>query len=133
MKNKDLKYARLMDMRIGMFVHYGIYSALGGFWKGNAAPGLGEWIQLRARIPNADYEAFAKENFLPRPDFAKNLVRAAKAAGAGYIVFTSKHHDGFCLFKTAVDGYNSFDFYGRDKNQKNYKFAPASMAFLFKS
>ena len=114
MKNKDLKYARLMDMRIGRFVHYGIYSALGGFWKGNAAPGLGEWIQLRARIPNADYEAFAKENFLPRPDFAKNLVRAAKAAGARYIVFTSKHHDGFCLFKTAVDGYNSFDFYGRD-------------------
>ena len=74
MKNKDLNYARLMDMRIGMFVHYGIYSALGGFWKGNAAPGLGEWIQLRARIPNADYEAFAKENFLPRPDFAKNLA-----------------------------------------------------------
>lgn len=114
MEKQDLNYSRLMDMRLGMFVHYGIYSALSGFWKGNAAPGLGEWIQLRARIPNADYEAFARENFLPRPDFAKNLVRAAKAAGVRYIVFTSKHHDGFCLFKTAVDGYNSFDFYGRD-------------------
>ena len=114
MQHQNSNYARLMKKRLGMFVHYGIYSALGGFWKGSASSGLGEWIQLRARIPNADYEAFARAKFLPREDFAQNLVRAAKNAGVRYIVFTSKHHDGFCLFKTAVDGYNSYDFYGRD-------------------
>ena len=107
-------YAGLLDKRLGMFVHYGIYSALGGFWKGEAVKGLGEWIQLHGRIPNAEYEAFAKENFLPKKSFARDLVKAAKNAGIKYIVLTSKHHDGFCLFKTAVDGYNTYDFYGRD-------------------
>ena len=107
-------YAGLLDKRLGMFVHYGIYSALGGFWKGEAVKGLGEWIQLHGRIPNAEYEAFARENFLPKKSFARDLVKAAKNAGIKYIVLTSKHHDGFCLFKTAVDGYNTYDFYGRD-------------------
>lgn len=108
------KYRELLDRRFGMFVHYGIYSAIGGIWKGQPSVGLGEWVQLRSEIPNAEYEAFAKENFLPSPDFAKNLVKRAKDAGVRYIVLTSKHHDGFCLFKSAVDGYNTYDYYGRD-------------------
>ena len=112
-KDKSI-YKSLSDKKLGMFVHYGIYSALGGFWKGESVPGLGEWIQLHGRIPNAEYEKFAKESFLPKKSFARDLVRAAKNAGIRYIVLTSKHHDGFCLFKTAVDGYNTYDFYGRD-------------------
>ena len=112
-KDKSI-YESLSEKKLGMFVHYGIYSALGGFWKGEAISGLGEWIQLHGRIPNAEYEKFARENFLPKESFARDLVRAAKNAGIRYIVLTSKHHDGFCLFKTAVDGYNTYDFYGRD-------------------
>ena len=42
--------------------------------------------------------AVGRKKFCPKPDFAKNLVRKAKAAGMKYIVLTSKHHDGFCLF-----------------------------------
>ena len=107
-------FRTLMNERFGMFVHYGIYSALGGKWNGKSVDGLGEWIQLNGEIPNAEYEAFAKKHFLPSPNFAKNLVSSAKKAGVRYIVLTAKHHDGFCLFKSEVDSYNTFDFYGRD-------------------
>lgn len=108
------KFKELLDRRFGMFVHYGVYSALGGIYNGKNSVGLGEWIQLRSEIPNAEYEKIAREKFLPAKDFAKNLVKKAKEAGIKYIVLTSKHHDGFCLFKTAVDGYNTYDYYGRD-------------------
>lgn len=110
--NEDFK--RLLSERFGMFVHYGAYSVLGGKYRGEEIPGLGEWIQLRARIPNAEYERVAREEFRPAPDFAERLVKSAKAAGVRYIVLTAKHHDGFCLFKTAADGYNTYDYFGRD-------------------
>ena len=103
-----------MSERFGMFVHYGIYSAIGGNWQRKTIPWLGEWVQFKGEIPNSEYEAFAKKNFLPKQDFAKDLVRSAKKAGIRYIVLTAKHHDGFCLFKSSVDDYNTYDFYGRD-------------------
>ena len=110
----DKNYKKMLSDRLGMFVHYGLYSALAGSYKGKEIIGLGEWIQRRAEIPIDEYVSSTKEAFCPAPDFAERLVKSAKAAGAKYIVLTSKHHDGFCLFKTAVDGYNAYDFYGRD-------------------
>ena len=110
----EKKFKELLNERFGMFVHYGIYSAIAGKWNGESTEGLGEWVQRRAQLPIADYEKFAKEHFLPAPDFAKQLVSKAKAAGVRYVVLTAKHHDGFCLFRSAVDGYNSYDYYGRD-------------------
>ena len=110
----DQQFMKMLSDRFGMFVHYGIYSALGGCYKGERVQGLGEWIQLRAMIPKAEYEQLGREGFCPAPDFAINLVRKAKAAGVRYIVLTAKHHDGFCLFKTACDGYNTYDYFGRD-------------------
>ena len=107
-------FRKMLDDRIGMFVHYGIYSALAGKYKGEEIEGLGEWIQRRAEISISEYEKIGREKFLPKKDFAERLVKSAKAAGIRYIVLTSKHHDGFSLFKTAVDGYNSYDFFGRD-------------------
>ena len=110
------KFRELLNERFGMFVHYGIYSEIAGKWNGESTEGLGEWVQRRAQLSVADYEKFAKEHFLPAPDFAKQLVSKAKAAGVRYIVLTSKHHDGFCLFKSAVDGYNSYDYFITHKN-----------------
>ena len=107
-------FRKMLDDRLGMFVHYGIYSALAGRYNGKEIEGLGEWIQRRAQIPIAEYEKIGRESFLPAKDYAKRLVASAKAAGVRYIVLTAKHHDGFALFKTAVDGYNTYDFYGRD-------------------
>ena len=107
-------FSRMLSDRLGMFVHFGLYSAFAGKYNGKEIEGLGEWIQRLAEIPISEYEAFGRANFCPDRDFAKNLVKRAKAAGFRYIVLTSKHHDGFCLFKSAADSYNSYEYFGRD-------------------
>ena len=105
----------MLGDHFGMFIHYGLYSVLGGEWKGKIATehALGEWIMWSLRIPLAEYKRLTEE-FIPDPDYAEKIVLAAKNAGMRYIVITTKHHDGFCLFKSEVDGYNSFDMCGRD-------------------
>lgn len=112
------EFQNLLSERFGMFVHYGIYSEIGGIWNGKSVKHsvhpLGEWIMREFEIPVHEYEDFAKKNFAPSKDFAKIIVNAAKTAGAKYIVLTSKHHDGFCLFKTEHDSYNSYEYCGRD-------------------
>lgn len=107
-------YRKLLDDRFGMFVHYGIYSALAGSYNGKETTNIGEWIQRHLEIPIKEYEAFGREHFCPSPDFAKNLVASAKNAGVKYIVLTSKHHDGFCLFKSDYTDYSTYGFFGRD-------------------
>ena len=74
-------FKRMLNDRFGMFVHYGIYSEMAGSFNGKAWLGIGEWIQRRLEIPNAEYEAFGRKYFKPRADFAQNLVSKAKAAG----------------------------------------------------
>lgn len=103
----------MRNERFGMFVHWGLYSILAGKWKGEEVKGLGEWIMRRGEIPLADYSRLAYE-FNPDPDYAKKLVKAAKDAGMKYIVLTTKHHDGFCLFKSSYSVYNSYHMCGRD-------------------
>ena len=71
-------------------------------------------VRATLKIPNEEYAQFGKKHFLPSPDFAKNLVKSAKDAGIRYIVLTSKHHDGFCLFKSDYTDYSSYEYFGRD-------------------
>ena len=99
----------------GMFVHFGIYSELGGIWKGEPIPYYAEQIMNHARIPTEEYEAIAQQ-FNPTEWNADSVVLLAKAAGMKYIVFTTKHHDGFCMFKTSTTDYNIVDYtpFGRD-------------------
>jgi alpha-L-fucosidase len=96
------------DARFGMFIHWGLYAIPAGLWKGEAIPGIGEWIMLRARIPVAEYEKLAAE-FNPVKFDAAAWVSLAKRAGQQYLVITSKHHDGFCLFDSAVTDYDIVD------------------------
>ena len=94
------------DARFGMFIHWGLYSELGGVWKGQPVrSGYSEQIQSFAKIPKAEYEAVAKE-FDPEKWNADSVVALAKAAGMKSIVFTSKHHDGFCLWPTATTSHS---------------------------
>ncbi|MBI3960686.1 MAG: alpha-L-fucosidase [Chloroflexi bacterium] len=101
--------------KFGLFIHWGLYAIPAGIWKGRAIPGIGEWIMQRAEIPVAEYEQLAKE-FNPVKFDAAGWVALAKAAGMKYIVITSKHHDGFCLFKSAQTNYSIVDAtpFGRD-------------------
>ena len=99
----------------GLFIHFGVYSKLGGVWKGEQIPYYGEQIMNHARITVPEYEAVARE-FNPVDFDADEIVLLAKNAGMKYIVFTTKHHDGFCMFDTQTTDYDIVDFtpYGKD-------------------
>jgi alpha-L-fucosidase len=112
---QDARLDWFRDARFGMFIHWGLYAILAGEWQGQAVPGIGEWIMLRARIPVAEYEQLAKR-FNPVKFDADAWAALAKQAGAKYLVITSKHHDGFCMYGTKVGPYNIVDAtpFGRD-------------------
>lgn len=98
-----------VNQKFSMFIHWGLYSKLGGVWKGEPVrSGYSEQIQSFARIPKAEYEAVANE-FDPEKWNADSIVALAKAAGMKSIVFTSKHHDGFCMYHSKYTKYNIVD------------------------
>jgi alpha-L-fucosidase len=83
------------EARFGLFLHWGLYAVPAGTW-GNGTD-FGEWIRHSARIPLEEYDRFLS-SFNPVHFNAAAWVTMAKNAGMKYIVITSKHHDGFCLF-----------------------------------
>jgi len=83
------------EARFGMFIHWGLYSIPAGEWKGSK--GHAEWIRNTAQIPLSEYEKLVNQ-FNPAKFNAEDWVKSAKEAGMKYIVITTKHHDGFCLF-----------------------------------
>lgn len=98
---KAKRLAWWKDARFGMFIHWGLYSVPAGEWRGNQIGGIGEWIMNSAKIKPADYEPLQKQ-FNPVNFDAKKWVKIAKDAGMKYIVITSKHHDGFCLWDSKL-------------------------------
>jgi alpha-L-fucosidase len=89
------------ESRFGMFIHWGLYAIPAGVWEGRTIPGAGEWIMNSAQITPAAYEPLIGQ-FDPVKFDAKRWVEIAKNAGMKYIVITSKHHDGFCLWDSAL-------------------------------
>lgn len=96
------------DAGFGMFIHWGAYAVPGGVHQGEEVSGAGEWIMNNANIPVPDYEPYAR-TFNPVKFNAREWATAAKAAGMRYIVITSKHHDGFCLWDSKVTDYDIMD------------------------
>ncbi len=111
---KDARMAWWRDAKFGMFVHWGLYSIPAGEWNGKHVPGYAEWIMNRAAIPRDKYAELQKQ-FNPTEYDADQWVDIAKRAGMKYIVITSKHHDGFCLFHSEHTDYDMAGTpYGRD-------------------
>ena len=105
-KDERMKWWR--DARFGMFIHWGLYAVPAGEWKGKRIDSIGEWIMERADIPVSEYEPLTKK-FNPVKFNADEWVGIAKNAGVKYIVITSKHHDGFCLWDSKVTDYDIID------------------------
>jgi len=105
---KDERMGWWRDARFGMFIHWGLYAVPAGTYKGERVKGIGEWIMNNGKIPVAEYEKFAGQ-FNPIGYNANEWVRIAKNAGMKYIVITSKHHDGFCLWDSKTSNYDIMD------------------------
>ncbi len=117
-ESEEAKQERLSwwkDAKFGMFIHWGLYAVPAGEYKGEKVEGIGEWIMNSSQIPIDDYKKFADE-FNPVEFDADEWVSLAKEAGMKYLVITSKHHDGFCLWDTEYTEYNIVDAtpYGKD-------------------
>lgn len=93
------------DAKFGIFLHWGLYSLLGS----------GEWAMNIRDINYLEYAKLANA-FYPHDFDAAEWVSAIKSSGAGYICFTTRHHDGFSMFETEQSDYNIVDAspYGKD-------------------
>lgn len=102
-------YRQWHQNKYSMFIHFGLYSVYGGVYNGKPVTfGYSEQIQSFAGIFSDWYGDTALE-FDPVKFNADEIVALAKDAGMRSIVITTKHHDGFCMFKTATTPYNSVD------------------------
>ena len=104
------------EARFGMFIHWGVYSALAGEWKGQKVEGYAEHIQRIAKIKRDTYLEEVVKPFNPASFDADEWVRTAKETGMGYIIITAMHHDGVAMFDSKVDDYNvvQSSAFGRD-------------------
>ncbi len=98
-EQKDQRMKWWREARFGLFIHWGLYAIPAGKWGDKTH--YGEWIRHEAQIPLPEYEKLL-DQFNPVKFNAKEWVKLAKSAGMKYIVITSKHHDGFCLFDSKV-------------------------------
>lgn len=87
---------RFKDMKFGIFIHWGLYSILGH----------GEWALFRENIPIEEYDRQAQV-FNPVEYNPDEWVKIAKESGARYMTFTTKHHDGYCLFDSRLTDHTS--------------------------
>lgn len=114
--DRDARLEQWQRLGYGIFVHWGLYSELGGVWNGQPVKkGYSEQIQSWAKIPHDDYARVAQRFAAERFD-ADAICGLAKDAGARYIVVTGKHHDGFAMFDTASTDFDIVDRtpFGRD-------------------
>lgn len=96
MKSTTERTEWFLNERYGMFIHWGLY----------AIPARGEWVRSYEKISNEGYQQFFEE-FNPTQYNPREWAKVAKAAGQKYVVLTTKHHDGFCLFDSKLTDYKA--------------------------
>jgi alpha-L-fucosidase len=92
----DNRGAWFREAAFGMFIHWGVY----------AVPARGEWLMLQERVPLDEYARLA-DQFNPKRFDPHAWAALAKEAGMGYMVLTTRHHDGYSLFDSKVSDFTS--------------------------
>ncbi len=87
------------EARFGMFIHYGLYSQVG----------RNEWVMSLENYPIAEYEKLA-QTFNPQPGAPRQWAELAVKAGMKYMVLTTRHHEGFSLWDSKANPYNSVNY-----------------------
>lgn len=103
-KRTDADMQRWRELGLGQFIHWGVYAIPGGHWNGKFFGGAGEWIRVWGELPNEVYDNLYKE-FNPTDFDATKWAKQAKEMGCRYMIFTTKHHDGFCLWPSKYTNY----------------------------
>jgi alpha-L-fucosidase len=98
-ETRPARMAWWRDARFGMFIHYGLYSLVG----------RNEWVMSLENYPIDEYEKLANQ-FNPRPGAPREWARLAVQAGMKYMVLTTRHHEGFSLWDSKVNPYNSVNY-----------------------
>lgn len=98
-ESRDARMAWWREARFGMFIHYGLYSQVG----------RNEWVQSIENYPIPEYEKLAS-TFSPKPGAPREWAALAKKAGMRYMVMTTRHHEGFSLWDSKANPYNSVNF-----------------------
>lgn len=109
-RNERMSWWR--EAKLGMFIHYGLYSGLAGEFQGRA--GGGEWIQKNLELDSESYAQEALPLFRPAKDCTEAWAALAEQAGCRYVVLTTKHHEGFALWDTTTTDYCAGAALGRD-------------------
>jgi alpha-L-fucosidase len=96
-RNQRMEWWR--EARFGMFIHFGLYSQVG----------RNEWVMSLENYPISEYEKLA-DTFNPKPGAPREWAALAKKAGMKYMVLTTRHHEGFSLWDSKINPYNSVNY-----------------------
>ncbi|WP_186757438.1 alpha-L-fucosidase [Echinicola salinicaeni] len=104
-KRTDPMMGTWRNYGLGQFIHWGVYAIAGGHWDGKYYGGAAEWIRSWKEMPKDAYDNLYKQ-FDPKEFDAKAWAKQAKDMGAKYMIITTKHHDGFCLWPSEFTDYD---------------------------
>ncbi|MDR1883280.1 MAG: alpha-L-fucosidase [Prevotella sp.] len=103
-KRTDAEMQRWREYGLGQFIHWGVYAIPGGQWNGKTSTYAAEWFRSSGLITKEEYDNLYKQ-FNPVAFDARQWASQARQMGARYMIFTTKHHDGFCMWPSKYTDY----------------------------
>jgi len=103
-KRTDAAMQRWRGYGLGQFIHWGLYAIPGGEWNGKQYNGAAEWLRSWGEVRKSAYDSLIYQ-FNPIKFDATEWAKIAKQMGARYVTFTTKHHDGFCMWPSKYSNF----------------------------